>query len=414
MSRPFRDLMLFFAAFPFLSGCRESAKVLRSTVVRDSAGVMVVENREPAWNESEHWRVASEPTVSIGAVSSSDPVYEFSMIMGLTRLADGRIVVLEGQGSELRWYSEEGTFEFSRGGEGPGPGEFTRARRLHRMPGDTLAVEGRPQFGLVLFSPYGEYIGEFAMDIRKVMDAGPLTECASQSLPDGSWIMCVNESGAPERRSNPGPGHLRRYGRLVHVSRSSETVVPLGLFGGLEQWGVEYDGRTRFAIHPFHSLTVVAAGGDPMTIAVAINPAYSIEVWSPAGRHLRIIRRPHVDLAPTPAEQDSARQQLLRSNVDQALANRFAAEIETPDSIPAIAGMIIDQTNHLWVAHARGLFFASTAEMNVFDPAGVFLGTVELPSDFGPVEIGEDYLLGTRRDENGVPFVELYALEKNR
>jgi hypothetical protein len=42
----------------------------------------------------------------------------------------------------------------------------------------------------------------------------------------------------------------------------------------------------------------------------------------------------------------------------------------------------------------------------------VWLGDIETPGRFRIFEIGEDYLLGTSRDELGVETIRLYRLTK--
>jgi hypothetical protein len=111
--------------------------------VRDSAGVRIVENREAAWTEAAAWHLSSAPLVQIGAVSSDNPAYEFSSIQGITRLSDGRIVVLEGQNSEVRYFDSAGKHRVTRGGRGGGPGEFGFAGSMVRWHADTVVVEDR-------------------------------------------------------------------------------------------------------------------------------------------------------------------------------------------------------------------------------------------------------------------------------
>ena len=71
------------------------------SVVRDSAGVTIVENGRPAPDSRLGWQVSATPTVSIG-VSEGDPNYELFGVTGATRLSDGRTVVANGGSNELK------------------------------------------------------------------------------------------------------------------------------------------------------------------------------------------------------------------------------------------------------------------------------------------------------------------------
>jgi hypothetical protein len=42
----------------------------------------------------------------------------------------------------------------------------------------------------------------------------------------------------------------------------------------------------------------------------------------------------------------------------------------------------------------------------------MWLGEVALPSTLGVTEIGEDYVLGTWRDEMDVEYVRMYSLDR--
>src|SRR5690606_1849542 len=79
-----------------LAGCRGPTPELPATVVRDSAGVEIVENHGAAWTGATAWRLSSEPEVRMGTVSGAT-AYEFAGVVGLTRMTDGRIVVLDQQ-----------------------------------------------------------------------------------------------------------------------------------------------------------------------------------------------------------------------------------------------------------------------------------------------------------------------------
>jgi len=108
-------------------------------VVRDSAGVRIIENPGQVWSESEQWRLSPEPVLQIGAVDG-DPPHLFSRITTIAPLADGRIVVADAGSRTLGWFAAEGTFLFQRGGPGQGPGEFGSPASLTFGAGDTLVA----------------------------------------------------------------------------------------------------------------------------------------------------------------------------------------------------------------------------------------------------------------------------------
>lgn len=239
-------------------------------------------------------------------------------------------------------------------------------------------------------------------------------ECGRLTLPDRSLVQCVAEEGQPPRVASPPPGHHRWIGRYVRIPWDLSSVDTLGLYGGIEQWGVSFEGRTRFVVHPFHSRTHTAVHDDPVGVAIAINPRYSIEVWAPTGHLERIVRREGRRRAPTSEEIANAEERLdSYAFGDQALAARFRNEIPTPDSLPAIGGLHFTELGELLV-HRRSWSDEESGQdrYDVFDPTGRWLGEFQHPAHLRIAEIGRDHALMIRRDELDVPYVELYALSR--
>jgi len=402
----------FAAALPIACDTPGQTPENRSTSW-DSAGTEFVENIAPLWGPDSAIFISPEPVLSIGEIAGTALPEQFSIIGGLARLSDGRIVVLESQGSEVRWFDPTGGHLYTRGGEGRGPGEFNYAVSLFRIAGDTVVVEDRPRVKHVVFSPEGTLVREAAVDHAAFAALGSWAECADFTLPDQSRVVCQVEPG---QQTGPAqPGHHRRFTRFVRVSWDLSRIDTLGIYGGIEQWGLEREGRPAFAVHSFHSFTHTAFGGTPLRIAIALNPAYRIELWSPDGRLDRVILRRDGRRAPTSeevAKADEALREFARG--DEALANRFVAEVPTPDSLPAVADLAMGEEGDLWVRRTLRSEIAGEATWDVFDSRGQLLGEVTLPGGFTPHEIGQDYVLGVRLDELFVPYVEMYALRRRQ
>lgn len=76
-------------------------------VVRDSAGITIVENTAPLWHENAAWSIDAEPEVEIG-VLDGDPAYQLYHARDAARLSDGRIVVANYGTGELRYFDAHG------------------------------------------------------------------------------------------------------------------------------------------------------------------------------------------------------------------------------------------------------------------------------------------------------------------
>ncbi len=137
-----------------VTGCGDVADAGATRVVADSAGVQIVTIRMPADSVIERWRHRGTPELSIGVNSGSSEL-ELSEVIGAVRLPDGRIVVGNGGTNELRWYTPDGQWLFSTGGEGEGPGEFRSLDFLSLVGRDTIMVHDARLQRLSLFNGVG-------------------------------------------------------------------------------------------------------------------------------------------------------------------------------------------------------------------------------------------------------------------
>jgi hypothetical protein len=379
-------------------------------VVRDSAGIRIVDNADGVWAPGEEWTIDAEPTIRIGSVDGADQATLFSYVPSVKRLSDGRIVILEGQAGEVRWFDAAGRHLFTRGGKGDGPGEFTAVTELLILPGDTVLVRNAPRTKFALFTSDGELIREEYVDLNRYRRLGQWMECLTGTLPDRSLLGCQREPGTPEPQEVPG--HLRSYGRFAVAPPSLDTAYHLGVYGGIEQWGVDAgNGRTAYFVHPFHSITRLAIGGAPPRVAIALNPDYSIEIWTPTGRLETIVRRTNARRAATDEEHERAIELMRRYDREDPSFERALVEMDIPDSIPAIGSLQFGPDGEIWAVR-MSVMLEDPRIWDVFNREGAYLGEVAAPANFIIHEIGTDYVLGLRRGDLDVPFVEVYRLTR--
>lgn len=385
-------------------------------VSRDSAGVTIVESQAPLWDSSTAWRVAAAPRLVIGPRSETDTARQFTRITGVTRLTSGNVVVLDAATMDLRWFDHTGLHVRTVRFRGPGPRELPFAQALIRMPGDTLVVHGgrRPAKALY-FTATGDFIREEVMDEERFRAAGRWGECATAILPDRSRLVCQDLPGAEPLPPDPGPGHLRTFQQFVRISWDATELDTLGRYGGIEQFGLDLGQKwTFFVVHPFHARSYLAAGGDPVRIAIAPNPDYTIELWRPRGGIDRIVRRLGARRTPSDRERAGAVDQVREWNrgADSAQMARIMAEVPVPDSLPAIMGLALSSSGELLVMREGQLRGQERSTWDVFDRDGRFLGELRFPAAFTIREVGPDYILGVRLNEFDVPAIEVYSLQR--
>ena len=126
------------------------ATEIAPTPIRDSAGIVIVENARPADGSRLGWEVSPGPVLSIGTVEGEGN-FQLHQVDDALRLRDGRIVVANAGSHRLLVFDDEGNYLAAWGQRGQGPGDFSGSRGtnglgpaqlfwMERWPGDSLAV----------------------------------------------------------------------------------------------------------------------------------------------------------------------------------------------------------------------------------------------------------------------------------
>lgn len=394
---------------------RITAGNIRVTAGTALLGLLLSGGVEVGAQERVAWRASAQPIFSIGGAMATDTVAQFVRPDAAVRLSDGRVVVLESD--QTRWFDATGKYLSTSTRRGRGPGETQYATSMIRLAGDTVVTEQRRPLKRIFIAPSGKVAREETPDDARYRSLGRWAECLDRMLPDLGRLGCLRVDSAPPR-ADPGPGLLRQYTRFVHVPRDLSAVHALGRDMGLEQFGVTVGDRTRYLMHPFHTRSFAAAGGTPMRIAIATNPEYEVELWTPEGRLERTLKRENARRAPTARESEAAAAVLATSRMlgpqrdDPAEKARILGAVEVPRLLAAVADLAIASTGHVLVGREGHLPTQAATIIDVFDPAGRYLGILRLPQRFRMLDVGADYILGMRFDENDVVSIEAYKLAK--
>ncbi|WP_425153649.1 hypothetical protein [Candidatus Palauibacter sp.] len=371
---------------------------LRSTV-RDSAGVTIVENGRPLPDSRLGWRVGPEATVLIGT-AGGDPAYELFRVGGTMRLSDGRIVVANAGTGELRVYDPDGVHLASWGGQGDGPGEFGAMApgAVEPWPGDSLMARDSFRSRISIFSADGTFGRALRLQGGYQRVVGP--------LPDGSVFAATLTSF---ERGEPGTSELIRPDLEYGILQADGSVQrDLGAYPGSELYLVNTaNGPPWPRAYPFDRSASDFVWGD--LVVITTNDSYEIRAYRTDGSLARIVRRDHEVRPPTRAD---LRDYVARQNPDRPEALDAVADMPLVDAFPAFNRVVVDRLNHLWVEEYR-LLGEDQRLWTVFDPVGRALGMVEMPGSFRVTEIGEDYILGTRRDALDIEYVQSWPLDRS-
>jgi len=400
-----REVHLLVAGLALLPGCTPGDSAPARVTVRDSMGVEIVESSAPLWEEAPAWTLSERPLVEIGAVEGERP-YMLSSVWSARRSSDGRIAIANAGTDEIRVYDADGNHLRSIGREGEGPGDFQFVREVWWTPGDSLLAFDLRLRRAALFTSDGE--------VGRTVPVMPWSPEVS-----GPWIRGRFDDGtlivSGEVRSGlPGPGLFdggrRAFGR---ATAEGQFLNPIGEKALGRLWGFTTDRGTAYTSAPFE-LGVPAFAADGSRVFLGDGTGFAVEERNPDGTLTRIVRWTALRRPVTPEVVSRFREERLanaRTPEERRSEEQILEGMPFPDVMPAYQTFQIDGLGHLWVERYRAPW-EEDVRYWVFDPAGSWLGEIAMPAGVEPREIGADYLLGVRRDENGVEFIVLYGLDR--
>lgn len=377
-----------------------------------AAGCDGSDGGRPSSDEPDVRQVSEAPILEVGG-HDPRPDYVLDRVMDATRLSDGRIVVANGGTSELLYYDSTGTHLHTAGGAGDGPGELRGIFQIERLPGDSLRVFSfRP--GLTWFSPEGEYVRSELVDVRSIASVPcRLGEGSWSALPDGSFLTVLIDNfgigGCP-----PAPtGPWRQSGLILRSSPEAERVDTLAILPATERHAPTY--------RVYGKDLVLAIGED----RVYVNDTGADEILALGfgGDTLAVLPVP---FEARPVPPDARAEALRRWREPDGTERRDSYAY--PDQYPRVGRLLADEAGRLWVMAYPQVtepmpsyrmfrpfaFHVSPAgsEWRVLDEEGQVLAEVRTPPGIFPLEIGEDYVLGLRKDELDVQSIDVHRLSR--
>jgi len=387
-----------------LAGCDSDTRPNAKFEARDSSGVRIVLNRDCQWSECAGWRLAELPRLDIGTLEGEAHDQFFRVVNAIT-LSDGRIVVANSGTNEIRYFDAAGSFLYSSGRKGGGPGEFEWLWTIAPLSGDSVIAFDRRLLRMSVFAPDGTFARSFMF--------APLAGAAALPMPLGltdNRRLVISERGFDTGETSTGLIRDSTYYLLLDLEGA--LIDTLGLFPG-DEWYIKSESEAIYtATPPFARSSEAAVFGSGFYFGSG--DSYEIAFYSADGTLNRLIRRATPNLPVTSKDIERYRQRTLeRSDPSrrQFWQNMFA-EMPIPETMPAYSGIIVDAEGNLWIGEYRRPG-DDQPRWNVFDPDGIMLGIVETPQRFRVYEIGSDYLLGRGADEMDIEHVQVYDLLKN-
>lgn len=400
-------LALFVSILVVPVGCVDDPGARSGVIMRDSAGIQVIESQEPR-DSVLAWRLSAEPALTIGEVEGDDAQL-LNRVFSADVLPDRRIVLSNSGSHEVRIYSPSGVLETTFGREGQGPGEFGdfSSMRLLATSADTIAVSDERLSRVHIFDTGGAYV----RTLRPVVVDGFGRPGLHGRFSTGEWLGFM-PVGTGALSGDPGDLIRSEFGFLVYEPGLS-TARELGRVAGRPRVVNELGGGSiHFPFIPLTPEPIFAVRGEFLYLNV--RGTTELREIAATGELTRIIRwrrsrTPTGDIWARFSEEFLQEVSEDRRPAYARLLDRSGIPI--PDSVPALSEVVVDDLGHIWAQHYR-LPWTAERRWSVFDPEGRWLGDIVTPERLTVFAIGQDYVMGRHVDDLGVERLMLYDLAR--
>lgn len=376
--------------------------------VTDSAGIAVIHNTAtPIWRSGSEWTVTEE--VRIGSVAG-EPEYQFGFLAFVEVGDDGTMYAMDLQAQEVRAYDTQGNYVRTIGGPGSGPGEIGQGAVFVFDDGQGgLIVPDLGNQRVNRYLPSGEPNGSFPLTIASGIPTRWGVDPAGRLF---AQLRGLNVQGISSLEEGDPIVVYDTTGAVV------DTIAMLPQGQTLAEATEEQFSMVLFAPEPVWDLDQAGS------IYYAMNDQYRVLVNDPAGNLVRVITR---EIEQKPVEESdkdaiiaAIRDQYAQIGVPPAQLEGIIQGIGFAEFFPAFGLIFLGPGETLWVQRIRsskdmaeeseeGFEFDAqdigSPEWEVFDSEGRYLGVVDLPEGFQPVNVQGDFLYGIWRDELDVQYI---------
>lgn len=396
-----------------LSACDDGSSGSESFVSRDHlpSGAVVVRS-DPVDPDSppEGWAVGE--LFRIGSAAGEDEATAFGFVRAVEVDDLGRVYALDSEAAVVRVFDRDGEHLRDIGGPGPGPGELGRdVTGMMIDHEDRLWLADRTYGRYTVFELDGTLVDTYRRDFT----AGWRFFWDAAVTDDGMFYEPVTIS----RPSTDEDGSQAVFLGLTPTERGMEAVdtVPRPAPIEREFWsvgfvevrpGVGQGGRWPIPFLPESHDRVDPRGG----FWTGRTDAFRFALRAPEGDTLRIVERS----APAPPPVTEADRRRVLEEITERFGDDQDVDLDRmPERKPYWSSFFVDPEGRLWVERYEpaGGDDERMRTWEVYDPAGVYLGALDLPisaTGMPTPAVRNGRLVGVVRDDLDVDHVVVFEL----
>jgi hypothetical protein len=352
------------------------------------------------------WTVGAEPTLALGNEGSA--ASDFLRISAVFRLPSGRIAVVNGATSEIRFFDSNGKFFRTFGRMGSGPGEFRNIGWVGRQHDTLFAMDHGAQRITTLVV---DSVPRLVRSVQLTAQGKRGHYFVNGRFGDGRWL--VHTGSSPRWDGPPGVHRLPAWTGWIPAAGDGEVV-----------WIAERRDLAVFVHNPTGDIKqaiIGAAAFSPAYFAVASGPfvwladsdSDSLEQINVGSSSRRAVRLPFPAVRPSRALAAAARareESRMRGGAPKGFQDeKYGSKL--PQFLPRFEQLVLGPDGELWVQQYASDRSEATRYL-VLDPELRPLAWVRVAAGFRVMELGHDYVLGVHEDGDGLETVRMYRLTR--
>ncbi|MCB0717699.1 MAG: hypothetical protein KDD65_04600 [Bacteroidetes bacterium] len=355
------------------------------------------------------WTISEEPVLTIGEIEG-EPEYLFGRVGDATRLSDGTIVVTDYGAKEVRQYDPNGRFIRSVGSVGEGPGQFDTPFHVQKLGGDFVVFDAQYD-RYVRFRADGSHVDTIILQPADVEPPAPSPfQIVDSTLfaYAGTLLMRYDDTGFL----------MEDTVRYFHYDVDGALLGTISKVAASQRWGVNSGGVVAFPQVPFYSSPSGVASNGRFFFGSGRVPV--VDVWTNDGKQVARIEwhEPirHVDAALRRQFENYIRSEYPPGSRNHDRYEQYLNETYYPDSLPVYDDMLADPGVGVWIKRYSVPWDERNEWTVISAPAGQPpvgpTAEVSLPDRFKPLEVGPEYVLGVRIDEEGYQRIQVSHLTR--